>query len=235
MGNLVWETSRGKKEERKNGASSWRTSLTFRLEAQLGKFGAEAIQGVISLAKLRAVSEDALDNGRCVPPGSSPPRQFGPHAVHVEWNQWCSAAYLQCPTSKTVLQPKGTQIAEIFGSAIGECHAMVIIYDFNQRLLRAPPKHWNRALGHPTGSAHPSDELQSSFEVSTSSKALKSKLFGGTVRFGLDFRWRVIQLGKYNSDVLSSKVFRDCDRYMIVVVSNDPGVSLTSDSRLGAD
>jgi hypothetical protein len=210
--------------------------MTFRLQGQVEAYDTETYQGVISISQLLNISQKVIPNAWTMLAMPSHLRQVGPEQVHIEWNQWSSAASLKHSSpSSTVPQSRGTQVAEFSHCPIhSQCPihsacAVLIVRDYNQRLLRAPYGHWNRNLGHPTQNCVPSADKQltppAKFKVVTSPKSLRSLLFGGAIHFGLGHRIRVMDLGAFGPNVSSSRLFWDDGRHMRVV-SLTEGVSL---------
>ena len=156
-------------------------------------------------------------------------RQFGAEQLHVKWAQWSSAVSLNHDSPSTIPKPTGTQVAELSLSLSHSSCAMLIIRDYNQKLLRAPEGHWNRNLGHPTQNCVPlADKISPPelFKLAHPPKSLRSLVFGGTVRFGLGHRQREIKLGTFRADISSSGLYWDGDSHM-TVVSPTEGVSLS--------
>ena len=203
--------------------------LTFQIQAQVRDSGVETLRGVVLLSKLLDISKGVISNAWTMLALPNHLRQFGAEQLHVKWAQWSSAVSLNHDSPSTIPKPIGTQIAELSLSPSHSSCAVLIIRDYNQRLLRAPKGHWNRNLGQPTQNCVSlADKLSPPelFELATAPKSLRSLLFGGTVHFGLGHRKRVIKLGTFRADISSSGLFWDGDSHM-TVVSPTGGVSLS--------
>jgi hypothetical protein len=206
--------------------------MTFRIKGKV-KNKSERLQGVVLLSKLRRIAVDGL---KALGAGSStvdvpgfpsasiedpiqresainnePPSRR--QSLHVDWNSWSSAVALQHSNSSTVLQPKRTSVASLARSRKDKTHAVMIIRDYSQRLLVAPSGHLERNLGHPTENGGPSDPVsindKSKFKPVTEPRSIDSCLFGGSVKYGLDHRIRMVDIGEYSPKTATSKVFWD--------------------------
>jgi hypothetical protein len=220
-------------------------AMTFRLEGQAeGK--SEALEGVILVSRLfdliREVrfvngSSDSreADRQRAQDPSSTPAataaeqleaklREY--NDLCFKWDEWSSSVSLQHSTSSTVLEPRNTQVASIARSPIDETRAIMVIRDYNQRMLLAPPGHLDRNLGHPTDNCDPSDRQErqrtgdDTFATVTETRIVKSILFGKDVEYGLGHRVRTMDLGVYPHDTSTSRLFWS-EEYQIV--TSTPG------------
>ena len=225
-------------------------AMTFRLEGQV-EGNSETLEGVILVSRLfdliregRFVngSSDSLEADRqAAQDPSTTPAATAAEQLEAElrkyndvcfkWEEWSSAVSLQHSTSSTVLEPRNTQVASIARLPIDETRAIMVIRDYNQRMLLAPPGHLDRNLGHPTDNCDPSNRQEgqrmgdSTFTTVTETRIVKSILFGKDVKYGLGHRVRTMDLGFYPHDTSTSRLFWSED-YMQIVAST-PGVSLT--------
>jgi hypothetical protein len=212
------------------GLVEWDQVMTFRLDGQIGQSDLIALQGVISLSRLQTiVQRHQASVGKSSTSESPIQVPSNNHLIQFNWNEWSSAASIEHAATSAMLQPKGTQVATMARSHTDQTRAVMIIQDYNQQLLHAPPEHLNRNLGHPTKNRPAIDDRQipapRSFKVINVIQSLQCQLFEGIVYYGLGHTTRVVQLGEYRPDIRSSKLFWDCDQHMIVI-SHQQGVSL---------
>lgn len=228
-------------------------AMTFRLEGRNGG-KSEKFQGVILLSRLvetmdQVVNKDAggelgATGGRVdhtpFHPGSTTtesirtpkvkPHIDDYHRVSFKWEEWSSTVSLQQATSSTVLEPKCTLVASIARSRTDKTRAVMVIRDYNQQMLYAPPGHLNRNLGHPTDNCEPGkqkeedERLASPFRVVSEPRSLHSILFGRAIEYGLGHRMRTIPLGEYSYNTATSRLFWD-GNYMKIVPATTTAVS----------
>ena len=150
-------------------------------------------------------------------------------SVEVYWNSWSWAASLHHSKSSTVLEPRSTRIANLARSRKDKTHAVMMIRDYNQRLLMAPPGHIYRNIGNanevcePTDLIKVEDRVQDTFKPVDEVKSIKSDLFGQTVTYGLGHRLRMIDLGEYSYSTSTSRLYWDGD--WMAIVPHLPNVS----------
>jgi hypothetical protein len=227
--------------------------ITFRLE---GKSGGkpEKLQGVVLLSRLwdivvqtiRDKSKRSADIGSTtskpkaalgsgtskspdkldgVKPKSTPP---SPEPVHIPWEDWSDAVSIHHSKSTTILEPKFTQVASVAQSKKDKTHAVMMIRDYNQQMLYAPPGHMLRYLGHPTANYYPDEKNDfkeptvKPFVTSTEPKCIDTVLFGN-IKYGLGHRMRMVDLGLYESNTATSKMFWDSHYMGIVPTTHDVG------------
>jgi hypothetical protein len=230
--------------------------ITFRLEGQVGSDGVEVIQGVISISKLQTIIQKAAasksqevptavkfqrcNDGQELDPAISEvalmneiypgqfPGQLGYDAVFIEWNQWSPAASIHKSQSSTAHESRGTQVAHIARSRLDKAKAVLVIRDYSQQLLFAPPGHMTRKLGCPTENRDSADLIPSkpiptrTFTAKTGHKSLASKMFG-PLNSGSGYRERTIELGQYGPPTASARLFWHDDK-CLSVANHVPGV-----------
>lgn len=208
--------------------------MTFRLKGQVGG-KSERLQGVILLSRLVRIMHTVV---KSTVDGFSSTSLKGPSnlddaktaetvdppvpvsvtkdydRVCFKWSQWSTATSLRHSTSSTVPEPRYTQVASIARSKTDKRKAVMLIRDYNQQMLHAPPAHLTRNLGHPTENCD-LDEPKHKEEVSVAkpfipvveSRHLNSLLFGGKVECGLGHRLRMVDLGEYSHSTAKSRLF----------------------------
>lgn len=212
--------------------------MTFRLEGPVQGHDKEALQGTILLSRLHSSLQMAITNNSLALKTPVRPSRFCRESCvgagrHLDWHVWSSAVSMEHSSSTVVFEPRGTQVARIAESIVHKHHAVMMIRDYNQQLLRAPTGHWNRNLGLFTENRVPIDNLQvpsrETFKVTNISKSLRSELFGKTVYYGLGHRTRAIELGAFGPNISSSKLFLDGELHMAVVsLTEDVSLNLGS-------
>ena len=150
-------------------------------------------------------------------------------SVEVYWNSWSWATSLHHSKSSTVLEPRSTRIANLARSRKDKTHAVMMIRDYNQRLLMAPPGHIYRNIGNanevcePTNLIKVEDRVEDTFKPVVEIKSIKSDLFSQTVTYGLGHRLRMIDLGEYSYSTSTSRLYWDGD--WMAIVPHLPNVS----------
>jgi hypothetical protein len=173
-----------------------------------------------SLGSGNSTSPDKLDG---VKAGSTLP---SPEPVHILWKEWSDAVSIQHSKSTTILEPKFTQVASVARSKKDKTHAVMIIRDYNQQMLYAPQGHMMRYLGHPTANYYPDEKNDfkeptvKPFVTSTEPKFIDTVLFGH-IKYGLGHRMRMVDLGVYESNTATSKMFWDSHHMGIVPTTSD--------------
>jgi hypothetical protein len=199
--------------------------VTFQLDGQVGR-KSEKLQGVVLLSRLRQIMLDAtdpsntastrdackttgLDDSKTTPSSSNPTQSTPP----IEWEKWSSAVGFSHTKSSSLLEPRCTQVANLARSRKDKTHAVLMIRDYNQRIISAPPGYMNRNLGHPTDNEFQDqieDEAQvpteDNFKLVTEVKSIKSILFGRVVEYGLSHRLRMVDLGVFARNTATSRV-----------------------------
>jgi len=217
--------------------------MTFQLDGRVGK-KFEKLQGVILLSRLRQIMLDAIEadqrvsrtdkignawsrsgsegpKSKCTSTNLNPIVESPPP---IGWEKWSSAVSFSHKKWNSVLEPRCTQIANLARSRKDKTHAVLMIRDYNQRILLAPPGYMHRNLGHPTENEFTEpmeDEPQSTvnnFKLVSEVKSIKSILFGQTVRYGLDHRSRMVDLGVFTQNTTMSRV---CGNSPIMSVFTD--------------
>jgi hypothetical protein len=86
-----------------------------------------------------------------------------------------------------------------------------MIRDYNQCTLLAPPETLYRNLGHPNGAKIDKEEhmVIDGFRPVFETKSINSTLFGRTLEYGLGYRLRMVDIGRYGPSTASSRVFWD--------------------------
>jgi hypothetical protein len=228
--------------------------MTSRLEGKSGG-DSEKLQGVILISKLRDIMnrairhrsqrsavvaptttelQTALGSGTSTPPDkldSVKAQSTLPSGepVHIPWKDWSDAVSILHSKSATILEPKFTQVASVARSKKDKNNAVMIIRDYNQQMLYAPPGHMLRYLGHPTANYHPDEKNNfkeptvKPFVTSTEPKSIDTILFGH-IKYGLGHRMRMVDLGEYESNTATSKMFWDSHHMGIVPTTPDVGL-----------
>jgi hypothetical protein len=115
----------------------------------------------------------------------------------------------------------------------------MMIRDYNQQMLFALPGHMMRYLGHPTANYYPDEKNDfkeptvKPFITSTEPKFIDTVLFGH-IKYGLGHRMRMVDLGLYESNTATSKMFWDSHLMEIVPTTHDVGCFFQA-VHLGAD
>lgn len=225
--------------------------MTFRLEGSSGG-KSEKLQGVVLLSRLRDIMVHTIrdKSKRSADVGSSTtgsktslgsvkstlPGKFDdvksestlpfPESVHIPWKDWSDAVSIQHSKSTTILEPKFTQVASVARSKKDKTHAVMMIRDYNQQMLYAPPGHMMRYLGHPTANYYPDEKNDfkeptvKPFVTSTEPKSIDTVLFGH-IKYGLGHRTRMVDLGVYERNTATSKMFWDSHHMGIVPTTPD--------------
>lgn len=221
--------------------------MTFRLEGRDELRKKEALHGAILLSKIHAIVQEIAAEqlagvaigtrikeqrglrARMKSGSAVDPRQLSNGPTYVKWNKWSFAVSLHDSKTSSVLEPMGTQVAKIARFRTNRMSAVMLIRDYNQAMLYAPPGNMNRLLGHPIDNK-PVDpfggkvELPETFKVKTGHKSLSSKLFLGELYYGLGHREKAIQLRDYVANTASPRLFWD-EGSRVAVVHQTPGVS----------
>lgn len=205
--------------------------MTFQLDGRVGK-KSKKLQGVILLSRLRQIMLDAIEanqniswtdkignawsrSGSDGPMSRSTSTKPNPKDISpaIEWEEWSSAVSFSHKNWNSVLEPRCTQVANLARSRKDKTHAVLMIRDYNQRILLAPPGYMHRNLGNPTDNEFTDpmeDELLLStvnnFKLVSEVKAIKSILFGQTMKYGLDHRLRMVDLGVFARNTTLSRV-----------------------------
>ena len=155
--------------------------------------------------------------------------------VFVEWDQWSSAASIYKSKSSVPHESRGTQVARIARSRLDRANAVMVVRDYSQQLLIAPPGHMLRDLGRPTENLDSADSISSkpdpteTFKATAGHESLASQIFG-PVSCGLGYRERTIQLGQYGPNTLSARLFWQDDE-ILSVAHHNPDVCLFTQMR----
>jgi hypothetical protein len=110
----------------------------------------------------------------------------------------------------------------------------MLIRDYNQQMLHAPPDHLTRSLGHPTENFD-LNETKDEEEVSVAKpfipvvepRYLDSLLFGGQVDYGLGHRLRMVDLGEYSHSTAKSRLFWSGKRMELVLPTTGVSPSIS--------
>ena len=159
------------------------------------------------------------------------PAQLGYGPVFIEWEQWSSAASINRSKSAIVHASRGTHVANIARSRLNRANAVMVIRDYSQQLLHAPPSHMAQNLGHPsknTGSVEsisPRHASAKTFKATVRPQAIVCKLFGLRVSGGLGYRERKVELGEYGPNTAWSTLFWP-DGKTLSIANHDPNVCL---------
>jgi hypothetical protein len=212
-------------------------AMTFRLEGRVrGK--SEKLQGVILLSRLVGYVDQVVKTRSDGPSATAGAEAAGVDTAPVsgisttestdtfkatpvvddynqvcfKWAEWSSAVSLQQSTSSTVLDPNYTQVASIARSRTNKSRAVMVIRDYNQRMLYAPVGHLTRNLGHPTENCDADqpkepEKLVKPFIAVAEAQCIQSVLFGGDVEYGLRHRVRTVGLGEYGPNTATSRMF----------------------------
>jgi hypothetical protein len=125
---------------------------------------------------------------------------------------------------------RGTQVARIARSRLDRANAVMVIRDYSQQLLIAPPGHMIRDLGRPTENPDSADSISwkpdptETFKATAGHESLANQIFG-PVRCGLGYRETTIQLGQYGPNTLSARLFWQDDE-ILSVAHHNPDVCL---------
>lgn len=130
--------------------------MTFQLDGRVGK-KSEKLQGVILLSRLRQIMLDAIEanqnisrtdkignawsrSGSECPKSRSTSRHPNTKDISppIEWEEWSSAVSFSHKKTNSVLEPRCTQVANLARSRKDKTHAVLMIRDYNQRILLAP-------------------------------------------------------------------------------------------------
>jgi len=143
--------------------------------------------------------------------------------VRIVWADWSSMVSLREYPSTTAPESEDTRILELARSRIDHTRAVLVVRDYNQRMLLAPRGHMTRNLGPAAHQIHgTTNTVADTFRLVTGLKSIKSMLFGGFVDYGLNHRIRYIDLGVFQPNTMSSKTFWG-EKWLII----DPRVSRT--------
>lgn len=176
-----------------------------------------------------AVEVESASGGIAYDPASKNTGAQEHHPIFVKWHQWSSAISLQPSTSSTVLEPMETQVASIARSRTDKSRAVMVIRDYNQEMMYAPPGHLTRNLGHPTDNRASDvyrigqETIERPFRLVTEPRTMNSTLFGQIVEHGLGHRMRTLSLGEYSPNTATSRLFWN-GIYMMLVPAT-PAVS----------
>lgn len=194
----------------------------------------ESVQGVISVSRLLARIPKASGYETQGPPqpGSLVQKTTSTatlltdtqvEPVRIPWAQWSSGVALQPARTTTALEPVDVRTFTIARSRTDRTRAVLVIRDYNQRMLFAPSGHLTRNLGNGSQHMHARQAtITETFHTVTDTKAIESRLFGGLIEYGLGHRQRLIDLGTYKAHTCTSRTFWG-KKHLVI----DPGVSRT--------
>lgn len=148
----------------------------------------ESLQGVILVSRLldiiretlgdedQVLAAGAVTGSRELPP---PERRKPARIVWTEWSDW-SAVSLYESRITTAPKSQDARVLYLVRSRIDKTRAVLVIRDYNQRMLLAPQGHLTRNLGCAADQTHgATNTVADTFRPVTEIKGIKSVLFGG--------------------------------------------------------